>query len=68
MILRDDFKAIMMGKALHDAGVYVNPVVHPAVPKDMAMLRTSVMASHDKAHLDEALGIFETVGKRIKAI
>ena len=68
VILRDDFKAIMMGKALHDAGVYVNPVVHPAVPKDMAMLRTSVMASHDKAHLDKGLEIFETVGKRLEAI
>ncbi len=68
VIIGDDLKAIMMGKQLLDAGVYVNPVVHPAVPRDMAMLRTSVMASHDKAHLDRALEIMEQVAKKLRII
>ena len=68
VIIRDDLKAIMMGKQLLDAGVYVNPVVHPAVPKDLAMLRTSVMASHDREHLDQALEIMERVAKKLRVI
>jgi 8-amino-7-oxononanoate synthase len=68
VIVRDDLKAIMMGKQLLDAGVYVNPVVHPAVPRDMAMLRTSVMASHEKQHLDRALELMGKVGKKLRVI
>lgn len=68
IIVRDDLKTIMMGKQLLDAGVYVNPVVHPAVPRDMAMLRTSVMASHERAHLDRALEALEKVARRLKVI
>jgi 8-amino-7-oxononanoate synthase len=68
VIIGDDLKAIMMGKQLLDAGVYVNPVVHPAVPRDMAMLRTSVMASHDKAHLDRALEIMERIARKLRVL
>ncbi len=68
VIIRDDLKAIMMGKLLLDAGVYVNPVVHPAVPKDLAMLRTSVMATHEKEHLDRALEIMGKVARKLGVI
>jgi 7-keto-8-aminopelargonate synthetase-like enzyme len=68
VIIGDDLRAIMMGKQLLDAGVYVNPVVHPAVPRDLAMLRTSVMASHERQHLDRALDLMERVGKRLQVI
>ncbi len=68
IIIGDDLKAIMMGKQLLDAGVYVNPVVHPAVPRDMAMLRTSVMASHQRSHLDQALDVVEKVARKLRVI
>ncbi len=68
VIIRDDLKSIMMGKQLLEAGVYVNPVVHPAVPRDMAMLRTSVMATHEREHLDRALDIMGTIGKKLRVI
>lgn len=55
----DDWKAAFLWKALYEAGVFVNVAVHPAVPPGGALLRTSVMATHDRATLDEALDKFK---------
>jgi 8-amino-7-oxononanoate synthase len=57
----DDWKAVMLWKALYDAGVYVNVAIYPAVQRGGALLRTSVMATHERDVLDQALGIFEKV-------
>jgi 8-amino-7-oxononanoate synthase len=37
----------------------VNVAIHPAVQRGRALLRTSVMATHEREHLNRALGIFE---------
>lgn len=42
-------------KAVYEAGVYVNPVLPPATPEGEALLRTSYMATHTDALLDEAM-------------
>src|SRR5687767_14526810 len=57
----DDWKAVMLWKALYDAGVYVNVAIYPAVQRGGALLRTSVMATHEREHLDRALDIFGRV-------
>jgi 7-keto-8-aminopelargonate synthetase-like enzyme len=54
--------------ALVQSGVLTNMVLYPAVPKNEAMLRISVMATHTRQHLDHALEVFETVGKKIGMI
>jgi 8-amino-7-oxononanoate synthase len=54
----EDWKAVFLWKALYEAGVFVNVAVHPAVPPGGALLRTSVMATHDHATLDRALAMF----------
>jgi 8-amino-7-oxononanoate synthase len=61
VLVRDDWKAVFLWKALYDAGVYVNVAIHPAVQRGGALLRTSVMATHERDVLDQALGIFEKV-------
>ena len=48
-------------------GVFVNTALHPAVPPGGALLRTSVMATHDEATLERALGIFERVKREFEA-
>jgi 8-amino-7-oxononanoate synthase len=58
IVIGDDFKALFLWKALYERGVYVNLMVHPAVPPAGALLRNSVMATHDRATLDEAIEIF----------
>jgi 8-amino-7-oxononanoate synthase len=57
----DDWRAVLLWRALYDAGVFVNVAIHPAVPPGGALLRTSVMATHDRATLDRALDAFATV-------
>ncbi|HEV7885154.1 MAG TPA: aminotransferase, partial [Solirubrobacteraceae bacterium] len=61
VIVGDDWKAVLLWRALYDAGVFVNVAIHPAVPPGGALLRTSVMATHDTATLDHALAAFATV-------
>ena len=55
VLVEDDWKAVLLWRALYDAGVFVNVALHPAVPPGGALLRTSVMATHDRATLDRAL-------------
>jgi 8-amino-7-oxononanoate synthase len=59
VLVGDDWKAVLLWKALYDAGMYVNVAIYPAVPRGGALLRTSVMATHEREHLDRALAIFE---------
>jgi 8-amino-7-oxononanoate synthase len=61
VVVGDDWKAVLLWRALYDAGVYVNVAIHPAVPPGGALLRTSVMATHDEATLDRALETFKHV-------
>jgi 8-amino-7-oxononanoate synthase len=61
VVIGDDWKAVLLWRALYDAGVYVNVALHPAVPPAGALLRTSVMATHDEPTLDRALEIFAAV-------
>jgi 8-amino-7-oxononanoate synthase len=55
----DDWRAVLFWKALYEAGVYANVALYPAVARGGALLRTSVMATHEREHLDRALEIFE---------
>ena len=48
---------------LYDKGVYVNTVLPPAAPADGCMLRCSIMATHTKALLDEAMDVIADVVK-----
>src|SRR3954452_9327325 len=61
VLIGDDWQAVLFWKALYDAGVYTNVALYPAVQRGGALLRTSVMATHERAHLDRALAIFDQV-------
>ena len=61
VLVEDDWKAALLWKALYEAGVYVNVAIHPAVPPKGALLRTSVMATHTRETIDEALDTFARV-------
>jgi 8-amino-7-oxononanoate synthase len=67
VLVEDDWKAGLLWKALYDAGVFVNTALHPAVPPGGALLRTSVMATHDTPTLDRALEIFSSVKAAFEA-
>jgi 8-amino-7-oxononanoate synthase len=61
VIVGEDWQAVLLWKALFDAGLYTNVAIHPAVPPGGALLRTSLMATHEREHLDRALEILERV-------
>lgn len=67
VLVADDWKAALLWKALYEAGVYVNVALHPAVPPGGALLRTSVMATHERTVLDEALAAFAAVKRAFEA-
>jgi 8-amino-7-oxononanoate synthase len=68
IIIKDNMKVYAMCKFLFDHGVFVNPVVSPAVPPGRELLRTSYMATHTEEQLDKVLGAFEKVGKQLGVI
>jgi 8-amino-7-oxononanoate synthase len=68
VLVGDDWKAVLLWKALYDSGVYVNVAIYPAVQRGGALLRTSVMASHERDHLDQALAVFERVKGEVEAM
>jgi 8-amino-7-oxononanoate synthase len=67
VVVGDDWKAVFLWKALYEAGVFVNVAIHPAVPPAGALLRTSVMATHDHATLDRALEAFAEVKRSFES-
>ena len=64
----DTPKTILAWKTLFDAGVFVNPVLAPAVIAGQELLRTSYMASHTDEQIDRALEIYRKVGKQLGLI
>jgi 8-amino-7-oxononanoate synthase len=59
---------LLTWKLLFERGLYANPVLPPAVPEGMALLRTSYMATHTKEQLDRALDIMASVGRQLGLI
>jgi 8-amino-7-oxononanoate synthase len=60
--------AVAAYKQFMKAGVYVNPVGPPAVPEDRAGFRTSYMASHSWADINDALDIFEHYREQFEGV
>ena len=52
---------LIRAKQLYEAGVYVNTVLPPATAPTECLLRTSYMATHTEALVDEAVGIIAEV-------
>ena len=63
--VRDDFKTFKMTRELLDMGVFVNPVVSPAVHSSSSLIRFSLMATHTKSQIEEALTKIEQVSKKL---
>ena len=61
-------KTFLFWKSLFENGVFVNPVISPAVSPGHQLLRTSYMATHTDDQLDRVLEIFGRVGKDLGII
>jgi 8-amino-7-oxononanoate synthase len=63
VIIGDDTRTFIAWKVLYEAGIYTNAVISPAVPPELALLRTSYMATHTDAQLDRVLDAFAQVSQ-----
>ncbi|MCX9081337.1 MAG: glycine C-acetyltransferase [Candidatus Methanoperedens sp.] len=61
-------EAMELSRQLFEEGLFAKPIVFPLVAKDKARVRINVTAQHTREDLDEAIAIFENVGKRMKLI
>jgi len=68
IIIKDSMKVYEMCKRLFENGVFVNPVISPAVPPGRELLRTSYMATHTEQQLDSVLEAFQKVGNQVGLI
>jgi len=60
--------AQLMAARLLERGIYVIGFFYPVVPAGQARIRTQVSAAHTRAHLDQALEAFTTVGRELGVI
>ncbi len=63
----DNERTLLITKMLREQGVYVNPVVSPAVKPGLCRIRTSYTATHTKAQLDYTLEAFRKVFEQLQA-
>ena len=68
LLIGDLEKTLLFWRALFDGGVFTNPVVSPAVPPDSTLIRTSYMAIHTDAELDQILEVSGKAGKSLGII
>jgi glycine C-acetyltransferase len=68
VIVGDTAKALAMGRALFEEGVYVSGFGFPVVPQGQARLRCQVSAAHARSDLDRAAEAFRKVGKKFGVI
>ncbi len=64
----DDMDCFRMCMSLQNEGIFVNPVVSPAVEPENACIRVSLMATHTDAQIDIVLDKFEQVGKALSIL
>ncbi|HSV89271.1 MAG TPA: pyridoxal phosphate-dependent aminotransferase family protein [Bacteroidales bacterium] len=65
LYVRDDYKTLLLTKRLLDEGIFVNPVLSPAVRKEDTLIRFSLMATHTNAQLDYAMKTIEKVAREL---
>lgn len=68
LYIRDNNLTFLIVKELFEAGIFVNPVVSPAVASEDTLIRFSLMATHTKPQLDYALEAIQKVFKKYNII
>jgi 7-keto-8-aminopelargonate synthetase-like enzyme len=67
-VVGEDMAAFTMCRRLIDEGVFVNPVVSPAVEPGNALIRLSLMATHTEDEINQAMDSLVRVGRELELI
>ncbi len=68
LFIRDDIKALILTKKLLADGIFVNPIVSPAVPKENSLIRYSLMATHTREQIDISIEKITRAAKELKIL
>ena len=68
VVIGDDVTTLEFNKLLFEHGVFVNPVLPPAAPPGMSLLRTSYMATHTEEDLELILSAFKAVSEKLRIL
>lgn len=68
IMMGDSATAVKASRYLFEAGLFVQPIRPPTVPEGSSRLRLTVMATHTKDDIGQALAILESAGKRFRII
>ena len=68
LYVRDNNKTFMLTRMLMDAGVFVNPVVSPAVRSEDSLIRYSLMATHTFEQIDESIAKISSAARQLGII
>ena len=68
LYVRDDLKTLKLTQMLLDAGIFVNPVLSPAVKKEDTLIRFSLMATHTHEQLEYAMNTIAKVAAQLEII
>lgn len=68
LYVRDDIKTLMLTQKLLDQGIFVNPVLSPAVKKEDTLIRFSLMATHTDAQLEFAMHTIAKTARQLGII
>lgn len=68
LYIGDEQKAMQLTRMLLDEGVFINPVVAPAVAKEHSLIRFTLMADHTKEHVDSALDKLKKCAKALRIV
>jgi len=68
LFIRDDIKALILTQKLLGEGIFVNPVVSPAVPKEDCLIRYSLMATHTKEQIETSIEKMTRISRELKIL
>jgi 8-amino-7-oxononanoate synthase len=68
VIIGNDKRTFAFWKMLRSDGIFTNPIVYPAVPKNQSLIRTSYSSSHTDVELNRILRAFRNNGKKLGLI
>lgn len=68
LFVRDTIKAMTIVRMAYDQGVFITPVIAPAVPESDVLIRFALMATHSIAQVDEAVEKLSVIFKQVGVI
>ena len=68
LFVRDTFKAMTIVKLAYEQGVFITPVIAPAVPEKDVLIRFALMATHSFEQVDEAIDKLTKIFKSLEIV